>query len=89
MAPQELRTGWHRRNADDYVFVWGSAGDEVDHKHRAIFIRTMGESACQVRSLEVGKFVEYLAQHHYRHTTEPPRKLPPDFPRNLFINKLA
>ncbi len=89
MSPQDLRTGWYRRELADYLFVWGSACDEIDNKHRVIFVPTTGDFACQVRSLEVGRFLEQIARLHYRHTTEAPRRLPPDFPTNLFVNRLA
>jgi hypothetical protein len=89
MAPLSLQTGWHRRSQDEYLFVWGSACDVVDNKHRAIFVLTSGNDACKVLSLEVGRFLELLAQHRYKHTTEQPTRLPPDFPTNLFVNRLA
>jgi hypothetical protein len=89
MAPQSLRTGWHSKGPDDHVFVWGSARDITDSRHRVIFVPTSGPDACHVLSLDVGNFLAQLARSGFKHTDKAPARLPPEFPRNLFVNKLA
>lgn len=89
MASQELRIGWYTNLAGDYYFVWGTARDIFDTKRRVVFVPTSGDDACQILSLEVNKFRRYIVYNRFRHVEHAPRDLPPDFPTNLFVNKLA